>query len=40
MADIATFTANAAADVFVALSNGSAFTGTTVKWNDFFGLAG
>jgi hypothetical protein len=40
MADIATFTTNAAADVYVALSNGSSFTGTTVKWNDFFGLAG
>jgi FG-GAP-like repeat len=39
-ADIATFTMNAAADVFVALSNGSGFTGTTVKWNDFFALAG
>jgi hypothetical protein len=39
-ADIATFTNNAAADVYVALSNGSAFTGTTVKWNDFFALGG
>jgi len=39
-ADIATFTNNAAADVYVATSNGSAFVGTTVKWNDFFGLAG
>jgi hypothetical protein len=38
--DIATFTNNAAADVFVALSNGAGFTGTTVKWHDFFGLAG
>ncbi|MCT2587865.1 FG-GAP repeat domain-containing protein [Actinophytocola gossypii] len=40
MADIATFTTNAAADVFVALSNGSGFTGTEQKWNDFFALAG
>ena len=38
--DIATFTTNAAADVFVATSDGGAFVGTTVKWNDFFGLAG
>ncbi|MCT2587864.1 N-acetylmuramoyl-L-alanine amidase [Actinophytocola gossypii] len=40
MADIATFTTNAAADVYVAMSNGSGFTGTEQKWNDFFGLAG
>jgi hypothetical protein len=39
-ADIATFTTNAAADVYVATSNGAGFVGTTVKWNDFFGLAG
>jgi hypothetical protein len=39
-ADIATFTANSAADVFVALSTGSSFVGTSVKWNDYFGLAG
>jgi hypothetical protein len=40
-ADIATFTVNAAADVYVALSNKTnGFAGTTVKWNDFFGLAG
>ncbi|GAB1514098.1 N-acetylmuramoyl-L-alanine amidase [Actinophytocola sp. KF-1] len=38
--DIATFTLNAAADVYVATSTGSGFAGTTVKWNDFFGLAG
>ena len=38
--DIATFTLNAAADVYVATSTGTGFTGTTVKWNDFFGLAG
>ncbi|HEY0448406.1 VCBS repeat-containing protein [Actinophytocola sp.] len=40
-ADIVTFTTNAAADVYVALSNKTnGFSGTTVKWNDFFGLAG
>jgi len=39
-ADIATFTNNAAADVYVATSTGAAFVGTTVKWSDFFGLAG
>ncbi|MFC4858595.1 FG-GAP-like repeat-containing protein [Actinophytocola glycyrrhizae] len=39
-ADIATFTNNAAADVYVATSTGTGFTGTTVKWHDFFGLAG
>ncbi|GHJ50602.1 hypothetical protein Cs7R123_79440 [Catellatospora sp. TT07R-123] len=38
--DIVTFTCDANADVYVAKSNGSAFTGTTVKWNDFFCLAG
>ncbi|MBB4904977.1 N-acetylmuramoyl-L-alanine amidase [Actinophytocola algeriensis] len=36
--DIVTFTLNAAADVYVATSTGTGFTGTTVKWNDFFGL--
>jgi hypothetical protein len=39
-ADIATFTMNAAADVYVALSTRTGFAGTTVKWHDFFGLAG
>ncbi|TDV56175.1 N-acetylmuramoyl-L-alanine amidase [Actinophytocola oryzae] len=38
--DVATFTLNAAADVYVATSTGSSFAGTTVKWQDFFGLAG
>ncbi|WP_196279476.1 FG-GAP repeat domain-containing protein [Catellatospora vulcania] len=38
--DIVTFTCNADADVYAAVSNGSAFTGTTVKWNDFFCTAG
>ena len=34
--DIATFTRGAAADVYVALSTGSSFTGTGVKWHDYF----
>ncbi len=38
--DIVTFTCDANADVYVALSNGAAFVGTTVKWNDFFCVAG
>ncbi|WP_425546891.1 FG-GAP-like repeat-containing protein [Catellatospora coxensis] len=38
--DIVTFTCNADADVYAAVSNGSAFVGTTVKWNDFFCTAG
>lgn len=36
--DIATFTRGSAADVFVALSNGSSFVGTSVKWHDFFAV--
>ncbi|WP_405113227.1 VCBS repeat-containing protein [Micromonospora sp. NBC_01405] len=39
-ADIVTFTCDANADVYAAVSNGSAFVGTTVKWNDFFCLGG
>ncbi|MEV0459965.1 FG-GAP-like repeat-containing protein [Catellatospora methionotrophica] len=39
-ADIVTFTCDVNADVYAALSNGSAFVGTTVKWNDFFCTAG
>ncbi|MBV1854857.1 FG-GAP repeat domain-containing protein [Catellatospora tritici] len=39
-ADIVTFTCSADADVYAAVSNGSAFVGTTVKWNDFFCVAG
>ncbi|MEV0274743.1 VCBS repeat-containing protein [Hamadaea sp. NPDC050747] len=39
-ADIVTFTCNGDADVYAALSTGSAFAGTTVKWNDFFCLPG
>ncbi|WP_230688685.1 S8 family serine peptidase [Micromonospora sp. WMMC415] len=36
--DIATFTRGAAADVYVALSNGSSFVGTSIKWHDFFAV--
>ncbi|GLZ33624.1 hypothetical protein Lesp02_58120 [Lentzea sp. NBRC 105346] len=36
--DIATFTRGPAADVYVALSNGSSFVGTAVKWHDFFAV--
>ncbi|GAA3671566.1 hypothetical protein GCM10022267_67930 [Lentzea roselyniae] len=36
--DIATFTRGGAADVYVALSNGSSFVGTSVKWHDFFAV--
>ncbi|GAA3219999.1 FG-GAP repeat domain-containing protein [Dactylosporangium siamense] len=39
-ADIVTFTCDANADVYAAVSNGAAFVGTTVKWNDFFCTAG
>ncbi len=39
-ADIATFTCDANADVYVALSTGATFAGTTIKWNDFFCTAG
>ncbi len=38
--DVVTFTQNAAADVYVALSNGSGFVGTEQKWHDFFALGG
>ncbi|MFN8075712.1 MAG: trypsin-like serine protease [Kineosporiaceae bacterium] len=34
--DVATFTRGSSADVYVALSTGSAFTGTSVKWHDWF----
>jgi hypothetical protein len=36
--DIVTFTRGAAADVYVALSRGSYFTGTGVKWHDYFAV--
>ncbi|MBQ0982942.1 VCBS repeat-containing protein, partial [Micromonospora sp. M61] len=38
--DIVTFTCNADADVYAAVSNGTSFVGTTVKWNDLFCLPG
>ncbi|WCN79392.1 N-acetylmuramoyl-L-alanine amidase [Micromonospora sp. LH3U1] len=38
--DIVTFTCNADADVYAAVSTGTSFAGTTVKWNDYFCLAG
>jgi len=38
--DIVTFTHNAAGDVYVALSTGSSFAGTAVKWHDYFSIAG
>ncbi|RLK25456.1 FG-GAP repeat protein [Micromonospora sp. M71_S20] len=38
--DIVTFTCDANADVYAATSTGTSFAGTTVKWNDFFCLAG
>ncbi|MEU8255663.1 N-acetylmuramoyl-L-alanine amidase [Micromonospora inaquosa] len=38
--DIVTFTCNAEADVYAAVSTGTSFVGTTVKWNDFFCLPG
>ncbi|WP_208325877.1 N-acetylmuramoyl-L-alanine amidase [Amycolatopsis arida] len=39
--DIATFTNNAAGDVYVALSNKTnAFLGTTIKWHDYFAPSG
>ncbi|WP_433393706.1 FG-GAP repeat domain-containing protein [Micromonospora sp. KLBMP9576] len=38
--DIVTFTCDNNADVYAAVSTGSSFAGTTVKWNDFFCLGG
>ncbi|SCF34836.1 FG-GAP repeat domain-containing protein, partial [Micromonospora chaiyaphumensis] len=38
--DIVTFTCNPDADVYAATSTGTTFTGTTVKWHDFFCLTG
>ncbi|MCW3845308.1 N-acetylmuramoyl-L-alanine amidase, partial [Micromonospora yasonensis] len=38
-ADLAAFSSDPAADVYVALSSGTSF-GPAAKWNDFFGLAG
>ncbi|MFV2116063.1 FG-GAP-like repeat-containing protein [Micromonospora sp. LOL_025] len=39
-ADIVAFTHNAAGDVYVALSTGSSFAGTAVKWHEYFSIAG
>ncbi|MGN9813555.1 S8 family serine peptidase [Micromonospora sp. BQ11] len=36
--DIATFTRSGTADVYVALSTGTSFVGTAVKWHDFFAV--
>ena len=36
--DVVTFTRGSSADVFVALSNGSRFVGTGVKWHDWFSI--
>jgi hypothetical protein len=36
--DIAAFTRGTAGDVYVALSTGSSFSGTGVKWHDFFAI--
>ncbi|MHA4949502.1 FG-GAP repeat domain-containing protein [Micromonospora sp. SD19] len=38
--DIVTFTCDPNADVYAATSTGTGFSGTTVKWHDFFCLAG
>ena len=36
--DIVTFTRGGAGDVYVALSTGSSFAGTGVKWHDYFAV--
>jgi beta-fructofuranosidase len=38
--DVVTFTHDPLADVYVALSNGAGFVGTSTKWHDFFALSG
>ncbi|MGH3657772.1 MAG: FG-GAP repeat domain-containing protein, partial [Micromonosporaceae bacterium] len=38
--DIATFTHDSKADVYVALSNGNGFVGTEQKWHDWFAPTG
>uniref|UniRef100_UPI0029FF292F FG-GAP repeat domain-containing protein n=1 Tax=Micromonospora sp. RTGN7 TaxID=3016526 RepID=UPI0029FF292F len=38
--DVVAFTRGSLNDVYVATSTGSSFSGTSVKWNDFFGLNG
>ncbi|WIX88951.1 FG-GAP-like repeat-containing protein [Amycolatopsis sp. DG1A-15b] len=36
--DIAVFARGTSGDVFAALSDGTKFTGTSVKWHDYFGI--
>ncbi|MFG1889021.1 N-acetylmuramoyl-L-alanine amidase [Micromonospora sp. NPDC049051] len=38
--DIITFTHDNAADVYVALSTGTSFAGTAVKWHEYFSITG
>ena len=38
--DVVTFTRGTSADVYVALSTGSGFTGTGWKWHDYFAAGG
>ncbi|MEU9510067.1 N-acetylmuramoyl-L-alanine amidase, partial [Micromonospora sp. NPDC048170] len=38
--DVVAFTRGSLNDVYVSSSTGSSFAGTSVKWNDFFGLNG
>ncbi|MCP2329108.1 N-acetyl-anhydromuramyl-L-alanine amidase AmpD [Hamadaea flava] len=38
--DIVTFTLGTLNDAYVATSTGTSFAGTSVKWNDYFGLTG
>ncbi len=38
--DVVTFTHDPLADVYVSLSTGNGFAGTSVKWHDFFALSG
>ncbi|MGA3524944.1 FG-GAP-like repeat-containing protein [Melissospora conviva] len=38
--DIITFTHDTNADVYVALSTGTSFAGTAIKWHDYFSIAG
>ncbi|MCP2329109.1 hypothetical protein HDA40_007616 [Hamadaea flava] len=39
-ADIVSFTCDSNADAYVALSNGTSFVGTGLKWSDYFCLGG
>ncbi|MEV0431556.1 N-acetylmuramoyl-L-alanine amidase, partial [Micromonospora sp. NPDC050495] len=38
--DVVAFTHGTLADVYVSTSTGTGFAGTSVKWNDYFGLTG